>query len=84
MPQQGCSTHCQAMPVVMGGQVIVPSKFYPVTDTIEGARIGEAALFPEYAIPENLLLYELPNGKRFEKHRVFWAGMLRNAWLRVE
>lgn len=81
---QGCSTHCRTLPVVLDGKVIVSSHHFPViSGLMKDADIGIAVLFPEYVIPEHLLLYELPNGKQFEKRRVFCAGMLKDAWVRV-
>jgi hypothetical protein len=71
----------------MDGQVIAPSKSYPVTGLpLDDPQVdvGQMVLFPKIAIPEDCLDYVLPNGRRFEKHRVFWAGMLRDAWLRIE
>ena len=84
MPQQGCSSYCQTLPVVWESRAIVPSRYFPVKkNSLEDAELGEVVLFPEHVIPKHLLLYELPNGRRFEKHRVFWAGMLKDAWLRI-
>jgi len=82
---QGCSTHCRTLPVVLDGQVIAPSRSFPVTaSTMRKMAVGEAIVFPEYIIPERQHLFELPGDRCFRKHRIFWAGMLKYAWVRVE
>lgn len=80
----GRSTHCCTLPVIVDHKIIVPSRLFQVTTSpMADVGVGMAVIYPEYAIPEGSRLYELPDGKRFEKHRVTWAGMLKDAWVRV-
>lgn len=69
----GCSHLCYTE----GSPVLIAA-------SLEKAKVGEAVLRPEVEIPDSLILYELPGGKRFEKHRVVWAGMLKDAWVRIK
>ena len=83
----GCSSYCSTQPVILDGIEIVPPKLYPVTilpidDT--DVKIGEVVLFPKMQIESKPHTFYLPNDRRFEKLRVFWAGVFMEGWLRVE
>jgi len=78
---RGCSRICYPM---RDGKTMVLPHYFQVAHSIKDAEIGEAIFRHQLPISENLLLHELPDGKRFEKHRVAWAGTLKDAWVRVK
>jgi len=84
---RGCSSYCSILPVVSDGVEIVSPTLYPVTILPiddPGVKVGEVVLFPQVQMEQNIHTFYLPNDRRFEKLRVFWAGMLKEGWLRIE